>query len=692
VSSERGSIPAGHLNRLADAASPYLLQHASNPVDWMEWGEEAFARARAENKPVLLSVGYAACHWCHVMAHESFENPDIAAIQNELFVSIKVDREERPDIDAIYMNALHLLGQQGGWPLTMFLTAAGEPFWGGTYFPPEGKWGRPGFPEVLRGVAAVYANEPDKVRGNAVALQQGLERASATNPGDGVSPEMLDRVASALLRHFDPVHGGFGSAPKFPNAPVFALILRAWLRTGDTLYETAIRTTLSHICQGGIYDHAGGGFARYSTDAMWLAPHFEKMLYDNAQLVALLTLAWQATGEALYETRIRETVAWMMREMLAPDGGFTAALDADSEGEEGKFYVWDKAEIDRLLGADAAFFNRVYDVTEGGNWEGKTILHRNHAHGAILGDADEARLTGLRARLLAARDSRVRPGWDDKVLADWNGLAIGALAEAGFVFGEAEWVRAAERAFAAVTAREKDGRLAHAWRGARVSAGGLLEDYALMADGALTLYEVTGKGEYLAAAERWAATLEAHFRDAEGGGYFHGPDDGETLIVRAKSAADNAVPSGNGAMAGVLTRLALATGDGAYADRAEALIKAMSGDAERNYFSLATLLNGAELAFGATQIVIVGDRAAPDTQMLLEVVRTSATPNRWLAVIAPGVELPPGHPAAAKGQIGGVATAYVCHGQTCSAPVTDAAALRALLQLNRPQAQRVDRS
>jgi uncharacterized protein YyaL (SSP411 family) len=666
-------------NRLAKAASPYLLQHADNPVDWMEWGEEAFARARAEDKPILLSIGYAACHWCHVMAHESFENPGIAAIQNRYFVSIKVDREERPDIDAIYMNALHLLGQQGGWPLTMFLTPDGDPFWGGTYFPPKARWGRPGFPDVLRSVAAAFAQEPDKVTGNVSAIRDGLARIGQSAPGGPITPLMIDEVARQLLAAFDLDHGGIGEAPKFPNAAAFELILRAWLRTGDAQYREAIEVTLDNICQGGIYDHLGGGFARYSTDAFWLVPHFEKMLYDNAQLVRLLTLAWQASGKPLYEQRIRETVAWIFREMLAPDGGFTASLDADSEGEEGKFYVWDRAEIDRLLGKADTLFADVYDVSWSGNWEGKCILHRNHPGGAERDPADETSLAAMRIRLLGARSRRVRPGWDDKVLADWNGLMIAALAEAGFALDEPEWIARAERAYAMVVARESDGRLAHAWRGDRVSAAGMLEDYALMGDGALALYEVTGKPAYLAAAKRWVRALEEHFRDPDADGYFQTADDAETLIVRPKSIADNAVPSGNGAMVSVLTRLALATGDGDYADRAEALMRALSGGVERNYFSLATLLNGAERAMNPIEIVIVGDYDADDTRALLDVVRVAPLPNRWLTLARPNAPLPRDHPAAGKGQIDGIATAYVCRGQVCSAPVVDARALRALL-------------
>ncbi|HLG90272.1 MAG TPA: thioredoxin domain-containing protein [Alphaproteobacteria bacterium] len=659
--------PAG--NRLAQASSPYLLQHASNPVDWVEWSPEAFARAKAENKPVLLSVGYAACHWCHVMAHESFEDPEIAALQNQLFVSIKVDREERPDIDVVYQNALALTGQQGGWPLTMFLTSEGEPFWGGTYFPPTSRWGRPGFPDVLRAIADTYHREGEKVTQNVAALRDGLCRIAETTAGGPVPLELLDAVASRLVREFDPYQGGIGQAPKFPHCPVFELVLRGWLRTGDEACRDAVVTTLDHICQGGIYDHVGGGFARYSTDAAWLVPHFEKMLYDNAQLIGLLTLAWQATGLPLYRQRIAETVDWVFREMLAEDGGFASSLDADSEGEEGKFYVWDKAEIDALLGDRAPLLERVYDVTVEGNWEGKSILHRNHP-AAGASQAEEEQLVEDRGTLLAARAKRVRPGWDDKVLTDWNGLMIQALAEAGFVFRKPDWIGAAERAFRAVTKHEADGHLPHSWRQGRVSAQGLLEDYAQMASAALKLHEVTGNPAYLAAAERWVAVLDGHFWDDKAGGYWQRPEEGERLIVRAKSAADHAVPAGNGTMVGVLERLALATGDGDYDERSEALVTTFSGAVERNFFSLATLLNGAEFALRATEIVIIGDREAPDTEALLDVIRRTPLPDRWLTILQPGHTLPEGHPAEGKGQQSGAATAYVCRARVCSAPVT----------------------
>ncbi|MCA8932623.1 MAG: thioredoxin domain-containing protein, partial [Rhodospirillaceae bacterium] len=463
-------------NRLAQETSPYLLQHADNPVDWMAWGPEALARAKAENKPILLSVGYAACHWCHVMAHECFENPQIAGLMNERFVNIKVDREERPDIDTIYQTALAMMGQQGGWPLTMFLTPDGAPFWGGTYFPPEDAYGRPGFPAVLNAIGDTYASEPDRVAHNVTALTGGLGTLAQNHAGSPFELKLLDDIALRFSKEFDLTYGGIAGAPKFPQSPILALLWRAWRRRGENLTgpRDCVLVTLTRMCQGGIYDHLGGGFARYSTDEAWLAPHFEKMLYDNAQLLELLTLAWQGTRDPLYAARAAETVDWLAREMIAANGAFAATLDADSEGEEGKFYVWTEAEIDDAL-ADAGLaghaetFKRVYGVTAGGNWEGKTILTRGLAPG-LEDPATEVRLAEARAALLARRAGRVRPGWDDKVLADWNGLMITALAQAGLAFGRADWLALARSAFDAVLRDLMvDGRLHHAWRLSRTT-------------------------------------------------------------------------------------------------------------------------------------------------------------------------------------------------------------------------------
>ena len=684
--------PASPLvNRLAEETSPYLLQHKDNPVAWQPWDPAALATARRANKPILLSVGYAACHWCHVMAHESFENPTIAAQMNALFVNIKVDREERPDIDGLYQQALTLLGEHGGWPLTMFLNPAGEPYWGGTYFPPQPRFGRPGLPQVLERLAAVYAEDPARVAKNTTALKKALRALSADTGGGAIPMDLADRVAARLLAELDPVEGGIGRAPKFPQPPVLKLLWRAGKRgqgnSSAASYRDAVELTLTKMSQGGIYDHLGGGFARYAVDSRWLVPHFEKMLYDNAQLIELLTWAWQDSGSPLYAQRVRETVAWTLREMRAhaDDRGsavvdaFASSLDADSEGEEGKFYVWSEAEIDALLGEDAALFKDCYDITPGGNWEGKTILNRSRR--PRLGDDDQEKtLTRLREILFKARGQRVRPGWDDKVLADWNGLMIAALARAAPVFAEPDWLKAAENAFAFVTeAMTEDGRLRHSWRRGRLKHAALLDDYANLCQAALALDEATGDPVYLRQAEAWIQVLERFYWDSEAGGYFLTAEDSETLIVRTKTAHDSAVPAGNGTLVAVLARLYFLTGKTFYRDRAEAVGVAFSGLLESNFFSLATLINGTEVLHRGIQVVIVGDRAAADTQALLRQVHGVCLPNLVLRVIAPEARLPAAHPAQGKSQVGGAATAYVCHGPSCSLPLTAAAELRQAL-------------
>lgn len=679
-------MPATSLgaNLLGRETSPYLLQHKDNPVHWIPWGPEAFARAKAENKPVLLSVGYAACHWCHVMAHESFENPEIAGLMNELFINIKVDREERPDLDTIYQSALALLGQQGGWPLTMFLTPDAEPFWGGTYFPPAPRYGRAGFPDVLRGIAGTYANESDKVGKNVDALKSALAGMGENRSAGAVDAGVLDQVAQRLLREVDPIHGGIGSAPKFPQVPLFELLWRAWQRTGREPFREAVTHTLANMAQGGIYDHLGGGFARYSVDERWLVPHFEKMLYDNAELLDLMTLVWQETRDPLLETRIRETVGWLLREMIADGGGFAATLDADSEGEEGLFYIWQDHEVDRLLGPalgdnGLATFKRVYEVLPQGNWEGVTILNRLGGL-ALADDVTEATLAKGREILLRARAKRVRPGWDDKVLADWNGLMIAALTHAALALDEPEWLDAAGRAFAFVRDRmDSAGRLCHSWRHGQGKHAGMLDDYSHMTRAALALHEATGDPAALDQAKTWVATLDAHFWDGANGGYFFTADDAEGLIVRTKSVYDNATPSGNGTMLAVLTTLFQRTGEDAYRERAEALAAAFSGELTRNFFPLPTFLNAVELMTAPLQIVIVGPPKAAETEALRRTVLDRSLPNRILTVLPPEADLPATHPAQGKGMRDGTATAYVCRGMTCSAPVTAPADLAALL-------------
>ena len=675
-------------NRLATETSPYLLQHADNPVHWWPWGEAALAEAKRTNRPILLSVGYAACHWCHVMAHESFEAPEVAAVMNELFVNIKVDREERPDVDAIYMQALQVLGEPGGWPLTMFCTPAGEPFWGGTYFPHPARYGRPGFLDVLRGVSQAFHDKPDEVETNRAGLLQALRaqgnqqgrRVQGRRPAGPARASGPDRPA-----HRRGMRSGVGRPRTGAEVPLALSVRDAVARLAARPQATtrlfqSVTVTLDRMCQGGIYDHLGGGFARYATDNEWLIPHFEKMLYDNAQLVDLLTLVWQETKSPLYATRIAETCDWVLREMVAEGGGFAATYDADSEGVEGKFYVWDEAEIDAVLGDDAAFFKQVYDVTAQGNWEHHTILHRNRAP-ALLSEAEEQRLAGLRARLKAVRDKRVWPGWDDKVLADWNGLMIAALANAAVVFQRDDWLAAAERAWRFVMDRMRDehGRLFHSWRIGKRLHRGTLDDYANMARAGIALFEATGEARYLDEAKSLVSVLDRHFADDAAGGYFITADDAADLIVRTKHCHDNAAPAGNGTLLGVFARLWVLDGDEAWHDKAERQFAAFAGELEGNFFPLMTLLNGYETLQSATELVIVGDLASPDTEALRRAVYLQSLPNKIVRRLAPDAALPTHHPAAGKGLVGGKPALYVCHGMSCRAPIVDAGEVQGAL-------------
>jgi uncharacterized protein len=674
-------------NRLGEETSPYLLQHKDNPVHWQPWSAETLAAAKAADKPILLSIGYAACHWCHVMAHESFENPEIAARMNDLFINIKVDREERPDLDAIYQHALALMGEQGGWPLTMFLTPDGEPFWGGTYFPPEQRWGRPGFPQVLEALSGAYSGNRDNVAKNVVALREALQRLGRPERGGLIGSEQLDRIAERLLREVDQLNGGIGTAPKFPQTGILELLWRAWKRTGQRPYREAVLKALGAMCQGGIYDHLGGGFARYSTDARWLVPHFEKMLYDNAELADLLTLVWQETKSELYRQRVDETLSWVAREMLTPGGGFASSLDADSEHEEGRYYVWSEAEIDAVLGDRAALFKRFYDVSAEGNWEDKNILNRSSTP-ELADGATERELASCRALLFGAREGRVRPGWDDKVLADWNGLMIAAMANAGIVFERPAWIELARNAFDFIRTRmtTPEERLLHSSRAGKAQHPANVDDYANLCRAALALHEAIGDERFLKQAHEWVEILDRHYWDEVGGGYFFAAKDTVGLIARAKTAADSAVPAGNGTLVGVLTRLAILTGKEAYRRRAEQIIETFSGETTRNFFPLATLLNNLELFEKPLQIVLVGESGDPALAALRGSVYSVSLPNRMVLAIIPGEVLPEGHAARGKGLIDGRAAAYVCEGPVCSLPLTTPQALLEALAVmpNRP--------
>jgi hypothetical protein len=674
-------------NLLRRASSPYLLQHADNPVHWRPWGPEALAEAQASGKPILLSVGYAACHWCHVMAHESFEDPDTAALMNARFVNIKVDREERPDIDALYMGALHLLGEQGGWPLTMFLTPKGEPFWGGTYFPPEPRYGRPSFRQVLEGIAAAFRAEDGKVMQNVAVLRGALARMAAAAPGPLPDAETLGRVALGLVRATDPTEGGLAGAPKFPNPPVFRFLWQMRFRLGQPACAQALDLLLRRMSQGGIYDHLGGGYARYSTDAIWLVPHFEKMLYDNAQILELLAFAHAARPDRLFAERAAETVGWLLREMLAAEDGdaFASSLDAESEGEEGKFYVWTADEVDALLGQDSPLFSETYDVDAAGNWEGRVVLNRRQRP-EMLGESDEETLARCRAKLFEARAGRVPPGRDDKVLADWNGLVIAALVRAGAVFGRPDWLGAARRAFDTVATRmaapDGGGRLMHALRHGQASAAGLLEDHAAMARAALALFEAMGEDRHLRHALRWAEAVERHFA-APDGGYFTSADDAGDVLVRGRTAGDNATPSGNGMMAEVQARLFHLTGDDRWRRAAEATIGAFAGSGNA-LAAMPGLLAASDLLSEAACVVVAGPAGGGDPAVEALVRTVLAHPDPALALLrAPDpAALPPGHPASGKGTVEGAPAAYVCRGGVCSMPVTDPAAL--LTALARP--------
>ena len=658
-----------HVNRLAQATSPYLLQHKHNPVDWWTWGPEALGEAKRTNKPILLSVGYAACHWCHVMAHESFEDEATARVMNELFVNIKVDREERPDIDQIYMNALHLLGEQGGWPLTMFLTSKAEPVWGGTYFPKESRFGRPAFVDVLREVSRLFRDEPNRIEQNRVALLSRLAEKARPAGKVTIGLRELDAAAMQVGNMFDQVNGGLRGAPKFPQPAILEMLWRAGLRTGDARFFETVEHTLARMSEGGIYDHLGGGFSRYSVDERWLVPHFEKMLYDNAQLLELLSLAWQRGENALFSRRARETVTWLAREMTTGEGAFSASLDADSEGEEGKFYVWTYDEVTKCLGkTDGEYFARHYDVQPDGNFEGNSIFNR--LAGLDRTAEDETRLTRLRAKLLAVRDMRIRPGLDDKVLADWNGLMIAALVNSALILDEPDWLAMARRAFDFIArTMTKGDRLGHSWREGKLLFPGLASDFATMIRAALSLYEATGERGYLEQALAWQNSFDKHYADAETGAYYLSSDDADDLVLRPHSTQDDATPNPNSVAAQNLARLAVLSGDDKWRTRADRLIETILSRAERNLFGHVALLNALDLRLRAAEIVLTG----PDAARLAKAALKLPYLDRIVLRASDAGDLPSSHPAQEKLKAAPGSAAFVCVGERCSLPVTDAA-------------------
>jgi len=614
---------------------------------------------------VLLSIGYSACHWCHVMAHESFEDPAVAEVMNALFVNIKVDREERPDVDFIYMSALHALGEQGGWPLTMFLTPDREPFWGGTYFPKTARYGRPGFVDLLRRISAVYRDEPDSIGRNVTALKSRLVAQPPVASSQPTAEELI-QIASRAAALFDPVQGGIKGAPKFPNAPILSMLWRAGARA-PALREPVL-VTLRQMARGGIHDHLGGGFARYSVDERWLVPHFEKMLYDNAQLLELYALAAQATGESIYAEAAVGIVSWLNREMIVDDG-FASSLDADSEGEEGRYYVWRPEELEAVLARDeAALFAFAYDISEEGNFEGRSIPNR--LRDRSVSESDSARLKDIVSRLLVARQARTPPMRDDKVLADWNGLMIAALARAGAILGQESWIALARRGYRFVReSLTREGLLAHSWRGHVGIWPAFALDHAAMALAALALAE-TEPGRYLDDARRDLDRLGARYADPASGVLSMNADDGDALIVRPAPTHDDAVPNANGVYLEALIRYAAMAQDDSARTRADALLSALGDPMRTQAMAHASLWSALDLRLNGAQVIVAG----ADADGLLQAARVVPYPNRILVQLETAERLPDSHPARAmiETSLSG-ARAFVCVGERCSLPLADPA-------------------
>jgi uncharacterized protein len=672
-------------NHLIHETSPYLLQHAHNPVDWYPWGDEAFAKARAENKPVLLSIGYSACHWCHVMAHESFENEEIARLMNDNFVNIKVDREERPDLDQIYMNAVQMMTHHGGWPMTVFLTPEGVPFYGGTYFPPQDRYNIPGFPRVLIGVADAYKERPQDISETGTSLLNELRRMSQGSGSDlPIEKELLDAAYTGIARGYDSTNGGFGGAPKFPPAMTLEFLLRTYARTGNEDALEMITQTCRKMADGGIYDQLGGGFHRYSTDAHWLVPHFEKMLYDNALLSRLYLHHFQVTRSPASRETVEGVLDYVLREMTDARGGFYSTQDADSEGHEGKFFVWDIDEIRSVLGETAAaLFCDYYNVTEKGNFEGKNILNITRtmedvaaANNVTVEQLAES-LSLSRRTLFELREQRVKPDRDEKIITAWNGLMLASFAEAGVILDRPDYAAAARRNAEFVLSNlRRDGLLLRTYKDAQAKFNAYLEDYAFFIEGLVTLYETTGELRWLNEALALTDRMIEEFWDEENGGFFFTGKSHENLIVRSKDYFDNATPSGNSVAAGVLLRLAVLTGKEHYRNQVIAVFREAADAARRYPSGFGYLLSAIDFLLSMPKEIAIVGRDTADIQPLLREVWRRYLPNK---VVAPAMV----HDAQAtafpllqnRPLMNNKATAYVCENYTCKQPVTNANAL-----------------
>ena len=699
-----------HTNRLIHETSPYLLQHAHNPVDWYPWGKEALEKARHEDKPLLLSIGYSACHWCHVMEHESFENEEIAALMNERFVSVKVDREERPDLDGIYMQALQAMTQQGGWPMTMFLTPAGKPFFGGTYFPPRdrhyGSQIMPGFPRVLLSVSQTFKEQRQQVEEQAQQIAEYLQQRDATplhvqaglRASGNVVLDMLDTAGQALAEEFDDVHGGFGSAPKFPHTMSLELLLRIHLHkqagemsNGQHSNELAmVEQTLQAMAYGGIYDQLGGGFHRYSVDAQWQVPHFEKMLYDNALLSRLYLHAYLVTGKPFYRQIVQETLDYVVREMTAPAGGFYSTQDADSEGVEGKFFTWGLEEIQQALPErDARLFALAYGVSSHGNFEGKNILHVARDVQQIAGEEQlsveevQASLRQSRSTLFQLREQRVKPGRDEKILTSWNGLMLRSFAEAARYLDRSDYLQVAvNNATFLLQMLRKDGRLMRTYKDEQARLNGYLEDYVFLADGLLALYEASFETRWFAEARALMEQAIALFADVQQGGFYDTGADHETLISRPRESMDNATPAGNSVAVEMLLHLWAFTGEQSYRQRADDYLRPLADVMVQHPQAFGYVLSALDFAISPVkEVAVIGQPGATDAQALLAVVNRRYLPNSVLTCAAPGdTQAVQTVPLLADRPLKeGKATAYVCQNFACQSPVNTPEELAALL-------------
>jgi uncharacterized protein YyaL (SSP411 family) len=678
-------------NRLAKETSPYLLQHAHNPVDWFPWGEEALTVARREQKPILLSIGYSACHWCHVMEHESFENEAIAKLMNDNFVNIKVDREERPDLDHIYMSAVQMMTQHGGWPMTVFLTPDGVPFYAGTYFPPADRYNMPGFPRVLTSVADAYRERRDDVQETAASVLNELKRATATRESSELlETELLDAAYRGIIRNYDSVNGGFGGAPKFPPAMTLEFLLQIFHRTGNEQALEIVRYTCRKMAEGGIYDHLGGGFHRYSTDSRWLVPHFEKMLYDNALLSRLYLHYYQVSRDESARAVVEGILDYVVREMTDPAGGFYSTQDADSEGVEGKFFVWSLAEITELLGETAArTFASCYNASAGGNFEGENILNITRDFSEVAAAEHltiaelNASLKRSRAILFAAREQRVKPARDEKVLTAWNGLMLASFAEAAAILNRPDYLQTAKRnARFVLDNLRRDGLLLRSYKDNEAKLNAYLEDYAFFIDGLVMLFQTSGEIEWLAAAVELTKTMVAEFWDEAEGGFFYTGRSHEELIVRSKDFFDNATPAGNSVATEVLLRLGLLTDNSDYERRAATVLRLNGTSLQRYPSGFGRLLCALDFYLSTPkEIALIGDPGGVETQLLAAEIWKLFLPNKVVAQCSPdqsaATELVP--LLRARPLLDNNATAYVCEHFTCKQPVTAPADLAAQL-------------